>query len=97
MASEFLIYHGSSALSDFRRQLLASRIGATEVQARYLHYVALYAVDNPDEEVLKQLLSSAEAEDAVRKSEAPSTRYENVPAYVCEVHWQQSLAQQYDF
>ncbi|KAL9119601.1 MAG: hypothetical protein Q9187_003844 [Circinaria calcarea] len=74
MASGFLTYPGSSALSEFRRQLLASKIGATHVRAQYLHYVALNEVDRHDEEVLKQLLSSAEAEDAMSESNTPLAR-----------------------
>lgn len=78
MAPEFLTYHGSSALSEFRRQLLASKIGATKVRAQYMHYVALNEVDGYDDEVLKQLLSSAEAEDAARESDTSFARYEHV-------------------
>ena len=37
---EFLTILGSSALSDFRRRNLAQRIGALDVHARYVHYVA---------------------------------------------------------
>ena len=79
MASELHTYYGSSALSEFRRQLLTSRIGAADVQAQYLHYIALYEVDDYDEEVLKQLLSSAKAEGVAREVKNTSTRYEHVP------------------
>ena len=41
MASSFHIHHGSSVLSDFRKSRLAQEIGA-EVEAKYVHYVALY-------------------------------------------------------
>lgn len=82
MACKFLTYRGSSALSEFRRQLLASRIGAAEVRAQYLHYVALYEADGHDEEVLKQLLSFTEADDVVREPENSFARYEHDSAYV---------------
>ena len=53
---------GSNALSDFRRKALASKLGVSQVQARFLHYVALkpsgqgIQVDY-DESVLHQLLT----------------------------------------
>lgn len=37
---------GASALSAFRRQNLANKIGAADVHARYVHYVALRFEDN---------------------------------------------------
>lgn len=38
---QYLTCMGASALSAFRRQNLASKIGAADVHARYVHYVAL--------------------------------------------------------
>ncbi|KAL9628354.1 MAG: hypothetical protein Q9164_007307, partial [Protoblastenia rupestris] len=42
MGLQIYVHHGSSALSGFRRQRLGSKIGATEVKAKYVHFVALY-------------------------------------------------------
>lgn len=38
---QYLTFLGSGALSDFRRKALASKLGLIDVQARFLHYVAL--------------------------------------------------------
>lgn len=38
---QYLTCLGSSALSDFRRKALASKLGVSEVRARFLHYLAL--------------------------------------------------------
>lgn len=38
---QYLTFLGSNALSDFRRQGLARKLGVSEVRARYIHYVAL--------------------------------------------------------
>lgn len=43
---QYLTCMGASALSDFRRQILASKIGATDVRAKYVHYVALHSGDD---------------------------------------------------
>ena len=57
MASKFLSCEGPLAFSDFRGQLLAKKIGARYVTARYVHYVALQDdVDAGDRAILEQLL-----------------------------------------
>ncbi len=38
---EYLTFHGSTALSPFRRQSLASRLGVSAVKARFIHHAAL--------------------------------------------------------
>ncbi len=38
---QYLTFLGSSALSEFRRKSLASKLGVRDVRARYIHYVAL--------------------------------------------------------
>lgn len=58
---EVLTCMGSSALSEFRRRSLAQKIGASDVSAKYVHYVAFHE-DGParflDEQrqILNQLL-----------------------------------------
>ena len=57
MASKILSCDGPSVLSDFRGQLLAKKIGARYVTARFVHYVALQDdIDAGDRAVLEQLL-----------------------------------------
>ncbi|KAL8822895.1 MAG: hypothetical protein Q9191_006377, partial [Dirinaria sp. TL-2023a] len=68
----FLTCLGCSALSEFRRQTLAQRLGASEVRAQYVHYVHYVAfssdgqetLQDESREVLTQLLAyGAEYED----------------------------------
>ena len=59
---QYLTCLGSSALSDFRRRLLANKLGVDDVRARYVHYVALHSANiegsapNHDQQALNQLL-----------------------------------------
>ena len=63
---QYLTCFGSSALSDFRRRLLADRLGVDDVRARYVHYVALHGKEregeaqNYNRQALDQLLSYGE-------------------------------------
>ena len=64
---QFLTLLGSSALSEFRRKILAKKIGAEDVHARYIHYVLLNGKPdgelnskNYDREALDQLLAYGE-------------------------------------
>ncbi|KAL8785899.1 MAG: hypothetical protein Q9195_008444 [Heterodermia aff. obscurata] len=62
---EFITCLGTSALSDFRRRSLAQRIGASDVHAKYVHYVAFYGDDRvhfqgEQREILNQLLEYGE-------------------------------------
>ncbi|MCJ1299197.1 hypothetical protein MMC08_001989 [Hypocenomyce scalaris] len=61
MEQQFLSFSGSAALSDFRLRILAERIGALEIHAQWVHYVAIYGalhIDNRD--ILQQLLDYGE-------------------------------------
>ncbi|KAI4163709.1 MAG: hypothetical protein LQ342_002743 [Letrouitia transgressa] len=65
--SQYITVVGSSALSDFRCQALAEKIGAAAISAIYVHYVALYGENGrqgvPQDysrEILDQLLSYGE-------------------------------------
>ena len=69
MSLQHYVHHGSSALSDFRSQLLSVKIGAEEVRAKYIHYVALQEPLQPEEQaILDQLL----AYDDVSPNREPS-------------------------
>ena len=63
---QYLTCLGSSALSDYRRRLLADRLGVDDVRARYVHYVALHGKEgngeapNYNRQALDQLLSYGE-------------------------------------
>ena len=63
---QYLTCLGSSALSEFRRRLLADRLGVDDVRARYVHYVALHGEEgkgeapNYNRQALEQLLSYGE-------------------------------------
>lgn len=68
---EYLTYLGPSAFSDFRRQDLARRVGATDVRAQYVHYVALTGddrerLDDGERAVLNQLLAYGKVPNGVQ-------------------------------
>ncbi|MCJ1382840.1 hypothetical protein MMC17_005953 [Xylographa soralifera] len=57
MALQFVTYEGAPALSEFRKQLLSAKIGALDVRARFVHYVAFTrAPTEADGAALEQLL-----------------------------------------
>ena len=71
---EFLTCLGSSALSEFRRQNLVQKIGASEVRAQYVHYVALSSdgqrtLQDESREALNQLLAYGEEHEDIRDVE----------------------------
>lgn len=54
----FLTRDGPSALSDFRRRWLCEKLGALNVEARYVHYIALKEkLEENDQVILEQLLT----------------------------------------
>ncbi|MCJ1473539.1 hypothetical protein MMC13_002190 [Lambiella insularis] len=58
MTLHFVTFEGSSALSKFRRKILASKIGARDIKSDYVHHVALNQIlEENDAEILQQLLS----------------------------------------
>ena len=64
---------GASALSDFRRQILAREVGAVDIHAKYVHYVALHGESQNqghrqdyNREALDQLLAYGEETDDVQ-------------------------------
>lgn len=70
---KYLVFPGSSALSEFRRRGLAQKLKAESVRARYLHYVALDSLQEPHlldsaKNVLQELLTYGD-EDYVESSE----------------------------
>lgn len=74
---------GSSALSDFRRRILAKKIGAVDVHARYIYYVSLRGGDQRQSglqdysrDVLDDLLADEEhVEDIVPLDGQVSAQY----------------------
>ena len=80
---QYLTCLGSSALSDFRRRLLADRLGVDDVQARYVHYVALHGKEgkgeapNYNRQALEQLLSYGEEsfEEGVADEDSVTTLF----------------------
>ncbi|MCJ1277947.1 hypothetical protein MMC21_005761 [Puttea exsequens] len=63
--NEYLTCLGSSALSGFRRDNLAQKIGAKDIRAQYVHYIALKGKSQEksqedSREALNQLLASEE-------------------------------------
>ena len=72
---EYLTCLGSSALSGYRRHNLALKIGAKDVQAYYVHYVALNGenqetLHDDDREALDQLLAYGEENKYIQADEA---------------------------
>jgi len=68
---EYLTCLGPSAFSDFRRRDLARKVGATDVRAQFVHYVALTGgdqkrLDDAEREVLNKLLAYGEVHDDVQ-------------------------------
>lgn len=70
---QYLTCLGASALSDFRRQFLADKIGAIDVHSRYVHYVALQgepqghgSLQDYNREALDQLLAYGEEIDDIQ-------------------------------
>ena len=82
MALQFVTYEGASALSEFRKQLLSAKIGAVDVRARYLHYVAFTrSPTEADGAALEQLLRNDDPH------EDPPTTCEADPSHkVYEYH-----------
>ena len=72
-SSNVLSLDGPVALSDFRRASRAKKIGALDIHARYVHYVALRVakLDDSERAVLEQLLSYQDVPDP--PSEADET------------------------
>ncbi|CAF9915572.1 MAG: hypothetical protein HETSPECPRED_002527 [Heterodermia speciosa] len=74
---EFITCLGTSALSDFRRRALAQRIGASDVHAIYVHYVAFYGdrehFQDEQRQILNQLLEYGEASQEVEAVNNEST------------------------
>lgn len=57
-ASQVSVIPGSSAFSDFRRQALASQIGAQDVQGQYIHYIELTgSLDSESNALIEKLLT----------------------------------------
>jgi phosphoribosylformylglycinamidine synthase len=74
MASLFLTFEGSAVFSDFRKNLLAEKIGARHVDARYVHYVALNCpIDENERFSLRKLLDDNEFHVAKRIIEEESS------------------------
>jgi len=68
---EYLTCLGPSAISDFRRPDLARKVGANDVQAQYVHYVALTGsdrerLDDGERGVLNKLLAYGEVPNDVQ-------------------------------
>ncbi|MCJ1233734.1 hypothetical protein MMC14_001692 [Varicellaria rhodocarpa] len=68
----FIVCEGSSALSEFRRNLLAKQIDALDVRAQYMHYVSLKNSDGHDHDILRQLLSYGDSHDFLQPSDDQS-------------------------
>jgi phosphoribosylformylglycinamidine synthase len=57
-ALNYHTHYGSSALSDFRSKVLASRIGAREVKAQYIHYAAGHGnLDEKEQQAFESILT----------------------------------------
>ena len=67
MALQYVTYKGGSALSEFRRQLLGAKIGALNVTAHYVHYVAFTrSPTKADGATLEQLLKNDDPHEDTR-------------------------------
>ena len=82
MDPTFTVYEGSSALSEFRRQLLSSKIGAIDVEARFQHYAALYETTDEEQKVLDQLLAYGEVIEAASGEKGDASQFQSSTFYV---------------
>ena len=76
---------GSSALSDFRKQLIAKEIGAVKVQAKYIHYVALHQgqeLSVIETAALRQLLTYEDAPGGIEQTPPRSVTTQAYTFYV---------------
>ena len=78
MGQLFIVCEGSSALSEFRRNLLAKEIDALDVRAQHMHYVSLKNSDGHDHDILRQLLSYGDSHDFLQPSDDQSPRYDDL-------------------
>lgn len=78
MEQQYLRLHGSSAISEFRRQNLALGIGALDVRAQYIHYIAHGALDSSDGYILEELLNYGDAYEPFEIQESEITRYHRI-------------------
>lgn len=75
-SDNLIIIQGPKALSDFRKQLLTTRLDAVDVRARYSYYVALHSkIATADREKLSDLLpqESHDEENRQARSDAHPT------------------------
>lgn len=79
---QYLTCLGSSALSNFRRKNMASKLGVSEVQARFLHYVAFKPSGpgkqaNYDASILHELLTDGDEaiEDELEEQDGVDTYF----------------------
>ncbi|EXJ93662.1 phosphoribosylformylglycinamidine synthase [Capronia coronata CBS 617.96] len=78
--SQVCIIPGGAAFSEFRRQALASLIGANDVQGQYIHYVELNApLDTESQALLEKLLTNGQHGEVAEKEGASSTVLYVVP------------------
>lgn len=76
-ASQVCIIPGGSAFSEFRRQALASLVGAKDVQGQYVHYIELISnLDSEHQALLEKLLTNGlTVEDPEEKNDSSKTFY----------------------
>ncbi|KIW99370.1 phosphoribosylformylglycinamidine synthase [Rhinocladiella mackenziei CBS 650.93] len=80
LSPQVCIIPGASAFSEFRRQALASLVGANDVQGQYIHYVEL--VGHPDSgshDLLKKLLTNGQHIEVQEKEDDASVILYVVP------------------
>ena len=82
MEASFAVYEGSSALSEFRRQLLSSKIRAIDVQAKYQHFAALYDIKDDEQKILDQLLAFGEATEESPGEKVDTSKFKTSTFYV---------------
>ncbi|KIV86559.1 phosphoribosylformylglycinamidine synthase [Exophiala sideris] len=75
--SQVRIIPGASAFSEFRRQALASLVGAKDVKGQYIHYVELIsALDSENQALLEKLLTNGlSVKHSAEKDESSKTLY----------------------
>ena len=82
METSFAVYEGSSALSEFRRQLLGSKIRAVDVQARYQHFVAHHDINGEEQKVLDQLLAYGKVTEGSSAEKVDTSKFKTSTFYV---------------
>lgn len=82
MESPFLSFRGLPALSEFRRAALAKKIGAPDVRAGIVHYVALKEKATPEEQSALEKLLLGDSFENIADGQPKASNDKQVTYYI---------------